>query len=95
MAATQPDRALSAPHTRCMTRFSSQADQIATVLERERDHCAELAERLGRCRRIYVVGIGTSWHAALAGAAMMRSGPEVFPVNSFEFCTATPHARRR
>ena len=89
MAASQPAVRSAHPY-KMYDQIISQADQIALVLERERDHCAELAERLGRCRRIYLVGIGTSWHAALAGAAMMRSGPEVLPVNSFEFCTATP-----
>ncbi len=89
MAASQPAVRSAHPY-KMYDQIVSQADQIATVLERERDRCAELAERLGRCRRIYLVGIGTSWHAALAGAAMMRSGPEVLPVNSFEFCTDTP-----
>lgn len=68
----------------------SQADAIASVIERERAHCAALAERLRSRRRIYIVGIGTSWHAALAGASILRSGPEAFAVNSFEFCTDTP-----
>ena len=68
----------------------SQPDAIQGVLERERGGCRELAERLGGCRRIYVVGIGTSWHAALVGVSILRSGPEAFAVNSFEFCTDTP-----
>ena len=68
----------------------SQPDAIAALLERERGNCAALAEQLRDRRRIYVVGIGTSWHAALAGAALLRSGPESFAVNSFEFCTDTP-----
>ncbi len=70
--------------------IQSQPGAIAALLERERGLCAELAERLRGRRRIYLVGIGTSWHAALAGAAMLRSGPEVLPANSFEFCTDTP-----
>ena len=89
MAASHPAVRSAHPY-KMYDQIVSQADQIATVLERERERCAELAERLGRCRRIYLVGIGTSWHAALAGAALMRSGPEVLPVNSFEFCTDTP-----
>lgn len=68
----------------------SQPDAIAALLERERGNCAALAARLRDRRRIYVVGIGTSWHAALAGASLLRSGPEAFAVNSFEFCTDTP-----
>ena len=68
----------------------SQPDAIAAVLDRERERCAELAEWLRSLRRIYIVGIGTSWHAALVGAGILRSGPEAFAVNSFEFCTDTP-----
>ena len=68
----------------------SQADAVASVIERERAHCAALAERLRPRRRIYIVGIGTSWHAALVGAAILRSGPEAFAVNSFEFCADAP-----
>ena len=94
MAASQPTVRSAHPY-KMYDQIQSQADQIATVLERERDHCAELAERLGRCRRIYLVGIGTSWHAALAGAAMMRSGPEVFARQLVRVLHRHAAARRR
>lgn len=68
----------------------SQPDAIASVISRQRDRCAGVAGTLSDKRRIYVVGIGTSWHAALVGAAIMTDGPERFAYNSFEFCTATP-----
>ena len=51
MAASQPAVRSAHPY-KMYDQIISQADQIALVLERERDHCAELAERLGRCRRI-------------------------------------------
>ena len=70
--------------------IASQPDAIASVIASQRDRCAEVAQILAGKRRIYVVGIGTSWHAALAGAAIMTDGPEAFAYNSFEFCTATP-----
>ena len=68
----------------------SQPDAIASVIDSQREQCAEVGEILAGKRRIHVVGIGTSWHAALVGASVMSDGPEVFAHNSFEFCTATP-----
>ena len=68
----------------------SQPDAIASVLDSQRDVCAEVAATLATRRRIYLVGIGTSWHAALAGQGMLTDGPETFACNSFEFCTAPP-----
>ena len=69
----------------------SQPDAIAAVIKSQRERCAEIGAMLAGKRRIYVVGIGTSWHAALVGAAIMTDGPECFACNSFEFCTATPN----
>ena len=68
----------------------SQPDAIASVIDSQRELCAEVGEILAGKRRIHVVGIGTSWHAALVGASIMAAGPEAFAHNSFEFCTATP-----
>ena len=68
----------------------SQPEAIASVIASQRNRCAEVAGTLAGKRRIHVVGIGTSWHAALVGAAIMTDGPEAFAYNSFEFCTATP-----
>ena len=68
----------------------SQPDAIASVIESQREYCAEVGAILAGKRRIHVVGIGTSWHAALVGASIMSDGPEAFAHNSFEFCTATP-----
>lgn len=69
--------------------MQAQPDAIAEMLGRERPRIAEIAARLGGCRRIWVVGIGTSWHAAMIAERMLSSGPEASGCNSFEF-TATP-----
>ena len=52
-----------------------QPDAIRTVIATQRERCGEVAAVLATKRRIYVVGIGTSWHAALAGASIMDAGP--------------------
>ena len=68
----------------------AQPDAIRSVILIQQEHCAKVAEVLSQKRRIYVVGIGTSWHAALVGASIMDAGPEAFACNSFEFCVSPP-----
>ena len=70
--------------------ITAQPDAIASVIATQREQCAEVGEILAGKRRIHVVGIGTSWHAALVGASILADGPESFAHNSFEFCTAPP-----
>ena len=70
--------------------ITAQPDAIASVIDSQRELCAEVGRTLAGKRRIHIVGIGTSWHAALVGASIMTDGPEAFAHNSFEFCTATP-----
>ncbi len=70
--------------------IAAQPEAIASVIAAQREPCAEVAETLAGKRRSYVVGIGTSWHAALVGAAILTDGPEAFAYNSFEFCAAPP-----
>ncbi len=70
--------------------IAAQPEAIASVIASRREQCAEVAGTLAGRRRIYVVGIGTSWHAALAGAQIMAGGPECFAYNSFEFCASPP-----
>ncbi len=67
-----------------------QPNAIRTVIATQSELCAKVAAVLSAKRRIYVVGIGTSWHAALVGASIMVGGPEAFACNSFEFCVAPP-----
>ena len=69
----------------------AQPEAIRTVIATQSERCAEVAAILSTRRRIYVVGIGTSWHAALVGASIMDAGPEAFGCNSFEFCVSPPH----
>ena len=67
-----------------------QPEAIGSVITNQRQRCSEIAAVLSGKRRIYVVGIGTSWHAALVGASIMDGGPEAFAWNSFEFCVSPP-----
>lgn len=68
----------------------SQPAAIAAVIAGQRERCAAVGARLAGKRRIYIVGIGTSWHAALVGQSIMAAGPERLAYNSFEFCAAPP-----
>ena len=53
-----------------------------------------VAAELARKRRVYIVGIGTSWHAALVAGHWFRkfagSGPVIEATHSFEFCAYPP-----
>ena len=53
-----------------------------------------VAAELARKQRIYLVGIGTSWHAGLVAGHWFRkfagTGPVVEVRNSFEFCAYPP-----
>ena len=86
---TTPTPRTSHPY-RMYDAITAQPDAIAAVIDSQRELCAEVGRTLASKRRIHVVGIGTSWHAALVGASIMTDGPEAFAHNSFEFCTATP-----
>ena len=86
---TTPTPRTSHPY-RMYDAITAQPDAIASVIDSQRELCAEVGRTLASKRRIHVVGIGTSWHAALVGASMLTDGPEAFAHNSFEFCTATP-----
>lgn len=68
----------------------SQPSAIAELLGRERSTLSRIAERLAGRRRIWIVGIGTSWHAAMIVERMLSSGPEASGCNSFEFTASPP-----
>ena len=89
MTTTAPVARTAHPY-RMYDAIVSQPEAIASVIAFQRGRCAEIGQTLAGKRRIYVVGIGTSWHAALVGAGIMTNGPEAFAYNSFEFCTAAP-----
>jgi len=51
----------------------------------------EAADRLAGCSRVWLVGTGTSWHAAELGAAMLsRAGVDAHGVASMEFARRAP-----
>src|SRR6476469_2915618 len=46
----------------------------------------DAARRIAHARRTYVVGIGTSYHAALVGAWLLRAaGSDARAISSFDF----------
>ena len=90
MTTTAPPTPRTSHPYRMYDAITAQPDAIASVIATQREQCAEVGEILAGKRRIHVVGIGTSWHAALVGASILTDGPEAFAHNSFEFCTATP-----
>jgi glucosamine--fructose-6-phosphate aminotransferase (isomerizing) len=52
------------------------------------------ADILGAAQRVFVVGIGTSYHAAQVGEALLRAaGSEAYAVGSFDFVTYPPALR--
>ncbi len=67
---------------------------VARLLEARRDGAAEAAAALAQKRRVYLVGIGTSWHAALVAEHWFRhfaqGSPEVQAWHSFEFYSYPP-----
>ena len=64
------------------------------MLVKHADTVEQVAAELSRRRRVYIVGIGTSWHAALVAEHWLRkfagSGPVVEAAHSFEFCAYPP-----
>lgn len=55
---------------------------------------AAAASILAEARRVFVVGIGTSYHAAQIGEALLRAqGSEAYAVGSFDFVTYPPALR--
>src|SRR5579875_2904644 len=63
-----------------------QPDDVERLLESGWEPASQAARLLAPARRIYVVGIGTSYHAALAGAWLLRAaGSDARAVSSFDF----------
>ncbi len=75
-----------------------QPEAIARMLNEERRSVSRVALLVGEADRIHVVGIGTSWHAALVGEYLLRtiaSREDARAWNSFEFVTASPSLDRQ
>jgi glutamine---fructose-6-phosphate transaminase (isomerizing) len=72
--------------------LAAQPRELARILAD--DSAQRAAARLAGCRRIFLVGTGTSYHGALAGQFMLRSaGVEAWAVRAFEFANYGPGLR--
>jgi glucosamine--fructose-6-phosphate aminotransferase (isomerizing) len=74
--------------------ITGQPEAMVAMLDRHAETAREVADVLSTKRHIYIVGIGTSWHAVLVAERWFRrfAGPRV-PVqgwHSFEFCGYPP-----
>ena len=71
-----------------------QPSAVAGMMQTHRDAAGELGRRLAGVRRLYLVGIGTSWHAALIAEHWFRhfaqGTTEVQAWHSFEFVAYPP-----
>jgi glucosamine--fructose-6-phosphate aminotransferase (isomerizing) len=66
----------------------AQPEAFADAIARNRDGIDALARDIAGFERLFLVGIGTSWHAALMGEHYMReygAGLTCVPVHSFDF----------
>ena len=74
--------------------ITGQPEAMARMLERHGDAAREIAATLATKRNIYVVGIGTSWHAVLVAEHWFRRFAsrdiQVQGWHSFEFCSYPP-----
>jgi glutamine---fructose-6-phosphate transaminase (isomerizing) len=74
-----------------------QPDAFAAVAARLAPAVSELAARLAACDRLYLVGIGTSYHAALVGEHLVRAFGGDLPVqavHAFDFALYGPRLTR-
>jgi glutamine---fructose-6-phosphate transaminase (isomerizing) len=63
-----------------------QPDDIRRLVREGWEQAEAGAKLLAPAQRIFVVGIGTSWHAAMVGAWLLReAGSDARPVSSFDF----------
>ena len=71
-----------------------QPEAMEDMLKKHANTVQPVAAELARKRRIYLVGIGTSWHAALVAGHWFRkfagNGPVIEVLHSFEFCAYPP-----
>ena len=71
----------------------AQPEAFARTVERLETEIERLAGELASCRRVYLVGIGTSLYAALIGEHLMReyaAGIDIRAVHSFDFALYGP-----
>ena len=73
--------------------ITSQPAAIARVIADETGNIEGIADAVRGAARVHIVGIGTSWHAALVGEDILRNvggRPDCRAWNSFEFCDRPP-----
>ena len=74
--------------------IQQQPQAIEEMLRKHGTSIQEVAASMARKRRLYLVGIGTSWHAALVAEHWFRGlcaqSLEVQAWHSFEFCAYSP-----
>jgi glutamine---fructose-6-phosphate transaminase (isomerizing) len=71
----------------------AQPEAFARVAARSAAGAGECAERIASCARVFIIGIGTSHHAAQVGAHLFRTygaGLPVEAVHSFDFALYGP-----
>ena len=71
----------------------AQPDAVARVVDRNESAADDFAADVASCRRLFLVGIGTSHHAALPGESLFRlrgGGIDVRAVHSFHFVLYGP-----
>lgn len=82
------------PATALERAIRSQPEELARIAARTPVHAA--VERLHRAHRIWLVGTGTSQHAAELGAAMLNeAGRAAQAVPSMHFVTWAPHVAQQ
>jgi glucosamine--fructose-6-phosphate aminotransferase (isomerizing) len=87
-AETAPGAGLDA-----MSRAQPQA--IERLLAQGLDHAAPALKRFAAAERVWVAGIGTSFHAALLGSLILREvGVEAHAIHSFDFAHYPPALRQ-
>jgi glucosamine--fructose-6-phosphate aminotransferase (isomerizing) len=83
----------AAPTTQLELQIRAQPDALAAMLgsAKTRDQIRVTAEGLHRARRIWIVGTGTSFHAAELGASMLQlAGRQAQAVPSMQFVDFAP-----
>ena len=68
--------------------LTRQPDDLRRLLSDGWDPARQAAEIIGEARRVFLVGVGTSYHAALAGGWLLRAaGRDARAVLSYDFAT--------
>jgi glucosamine--fructose-6-phosphate aminotransferase (isomerizing) len=78
--------------------IQEQPDAFANAVTRNRAALGAFAAKAAGLERLYVVGIGTSWHAALMAEHFMREfggGMQTIAVHSFDFVLYGPSLTER